>query len=106
MPATEFRHHERILVPGQQAIQVESNRAGPQLAGFATVLGMGGMFVRTPDAAPAGTVVQMRLKCAATAIEIDCTVRHVNEQGMGIEFTGITGDNEAKLRHLLLALKP
>jgi hypothetical protein len=39
------------------------------------------------------------------SLELECTVRHVTDNGCGIEFTGMTPENEEKLKALLLRLR-
>ena len=49
----------------------------------------------------------MRLQLADTLFpfEFECTVRNVAPNGLGVEFTGITRENEQKLKALLSAIK-
>ena len=101
MTKAELRRHERISVPGA----IEIHAAGSGLTGIATVIGVGGMFLRAKDMRPPDTVLTLKLTCAAVLIEIGCTVRYVTDHGMGIEFTTITPENEQKLRDFLLQLR-
>lgn len=91
------RRHERISVPAA----VEIHAAGPGLTGIATVIGMGGMFLRAKETQPAGTVFSLKLTSDNLSIEVGCAVRYLTDHGMGIEFTEITSENDRKLRKLL-----
>ena len=71
----------------------------------ATVIGLGGMFVRSKTPPPPGSVIKLVFVCTSVSIESECTVRHITDNGMGIEFTGITPDNEEKLKNLLHQLR-
>lgn len=97
MTHAALRRHERISVPAA----VEIHAAGHGLAGIATVIGMGGMFLRAKDAQQPGTAFALKLTCANLSIQVDCAVRYLTDHGMGIEFTAITPENERKLRELL-----
>jgi PilZ domain len=105
MPRPELRRHERILVPQAYTILIASNGKGPRLRGTVSVIGLGGMFVRTKIPVPPGTVLNVTLTCSILSFESQCTVRHVNPNGMGVEFTGLTPENEQKLKALLVRLK-
>lgn len=101
----DMRRHQRILVPGAVEIRVASKGDEPRVDGVATVIGLGGMFVRTKTPQPPGSILQLTLVCPLVSIESECTVRHITEGGMGIEFTGMTPENEEKLKSLLLQLR-
>ncbi len=103
-PKIDSRRHQRILVPGVVEIRVEGREDGPAVDGVATVVGLGGMFCRTKDTRALGTVLVLTLTCPSTLVELGCTVRHVNQHGMGIEFTSVTPENELKLKELLRQL--
>lgn len=100
----DMRRHERLLIPDGRNIQVEC--PGPTMKGLVTVIGLGGMFIRTKDWQPYGTVVEVKLADPLVTFEAECTVRNVSENGLGVEITGITTENEQKLKTLLLHLKP
>ena len=97
MTNAALRRHERISVPAA----VEIHAAGPGLAGIATVIGMGGMFLRAKEIHPPGTAFVLELTSAGVLIEVGCTVRYVTDHGMGIEFTTISPGNDQKLLNLL-----
>lgn len=104
MPIVDLRKHQRILVSGTQVIYASSG-SGPEVNGVVTVIGLGGMFIRTKDSQPYGTVLHLVLKGSYLAFESECTVRNVASNGLGVEITGITPPNEQKLKSLLLQLK-
>jgi len=70
--------------------------------GIATVIGLGGMFCRANDRLPPGTSLILRMSCAAVSFDAECSVCHANEQGMGIEFTRLTQEDNQQLDELLL----
>jgi hypothetical protein len=97
MTHAALRRHERISVPAA----IEIHAAAPGLTGVATVIGAGGMFLRTKDVRSPGTVVAFKLTCGKLSMEVGCTVRYITEHGMGIEFTVITPANDQRLLSLL-----
>jgi PilZ domain len=103
----DMRRHQRILVPNGRMIRVASGNSDerPNLEGLVTVIGLGGIFIRTPDLRPAGTVLHLRISDALVTLEAECTVRSVASNGLGVEFTRITHENELKLKSLLSAMK-
>jgi len=103
--AVEFRRYQRIVVPEGAGIRASGHEGGHEVEGIATVISLGGMFCRTKNRLPPGTVLTLRLTCAAGSFEAECAVRHSNEQGMGIEFTGLTTENRRTLENLLVQLQ-
>lgn len=101
----EQRRYQRIAVPQGVGIRVSGREGGKVVEGLATVIGPGGMFCRTKDILPPGTVIKLRLTCAAASFEVECSVRHANEHGLGIEFTGLTPENKHALEGILLQLR-
>jgi PilZ domain len=99
----ERRRHKRVLVPEGRTIRAEGTR--PHLEGIVSVVGMGGMFIRTHDSQPCGTTLELKLKDSSFSFRVIGTVRHVAENGLGVEITGITPEDEQKLKALPLLLK-
>ena len=104
-PYQEMRRHERILVPHERWIRASANGTGPELEGRVTVIGLGGMFIRTNRVLAAGAVVHVKLTDPLLTLETDCIVRNVAENGLGVEFARLSAENECKLKDLLSHLK-
>jgi len=104
MQRVQMRRHERLLIPDGRNLTAECAR--PEVKGRVSVIGLGGMFIQTKDLQPYGTVLHLELVDPLVAFEAQCAVRDVAENGLGIEITGITTENEQKLKTLLLHLKP
>ncbi len=102
-----MRRHQRILVPAGRVIRVAGGLGArqPALEGVVTVIGLGGMFFRSEQSHPAGAVLRLQLADTLFPFEFECTVRNVAPNGLGVEFTGITRENEQKLKALLSAIK-
>src|SRR5689334_7437419 len=101
----EMRKHQRILVPGNRLIQASANGDGPSMQGRVTVIGLGGMFIRTSSSMAAGTVMHVKLTEPLGVIETNCVVRNVADNRLGVEFAGLSAEDEEKLKALLLSLK-
>jgi hypothetical protein len=105
MVKPDLRRHQRLLVPPGHIMRVHSRDSGPEFDGNATVIGLGGMFIRSAKTQPPGTVLQVRLEDPVASFDSECTVRHVAQNGMGVEITKISSENEQRLRFLLIQLK-
>jgi len=87
-------------------MRIASNgRGGAKLEGLVTVIGLGGLFIRTAKTQPLGTVLRLKLDGPAITFEAEFTVRNVSENGMGVEITKISPENEQRLKALLFRLK-
>lgn len=98
----DLRRHQRILVPEGSPIRCQG--AGPKVEGVVTVIGLGGMFVRTQNSHPCGTELDVRIRTEFSAFDVKCAVRHVAPNGLGIEFLSLTSENDKRLRELLFRL--
>jgi len=105
MTGRELRRHERTLVPPGVELRATANGDQPKMEGMATVIGLGGMFLRTRAAPKPGSVMRLTLKCPLVSFQSECAVRHVTPTGLGIEFINLTPEAEASLRKLLVQLK-
>lgn len=106
-PRSDTRRHQRILVPTGHLIRAAGSAAvgRSNFEGVVTVIGLGGLFFRSSQSAPAGTVLHLVLTDKGFTLEFDCAVRNIAPNGLGVEFTGISHENEQKLKALLSALK-
>jgi hypothetical protein len=86
-------------------MRVRSSGQGPRFEGEVTVIGLGGMFIRTNNMQPHGSVLRLTLEDPVARFESECTIRHITETGMGVEITKISPENEQRLRFLLVRLK-
>jgi PilZ domain len=107
MPQTQFilRRHQRVLVPEGHFIRAEAGNEGCRIEGVVSVVGLGGVFLRTRSSRPVGTPMHLKLAGPLAALEFDCAVRYVGDNGLGFEITSIAPLDEQKLKFLLLQLK-
>lgn len=98
------RHHDRIVIPEDKLLPCEGvNRP---LTGKISVLGTGGMFLRTKTVYPPGTELELRIHAEGETLETPCVVRDAAPGGLGVEFTWVNRPLEERLKKLLTRLKP
>ncbi len=97
------RRVERVVIPEDQLLPCEG--ISRPLAGKVSVLGTGGMYIRTRDSYPSGTELELRIRADDQTLQTPCVVRHVLPGGLGVEFTWLRGPLEAKLQKILFVLK-
>ena len=98
------RRHDRILIPEDKLLSCEG--VSRPLKGKISVLGTGGMYIRTTDAYPAGTELELRIRNDGETLETPCVVRDVAPGGLGVEFTWVRSSVEEKLKKLMARIKP
>ena len=103
-PKEDRRHHERIVVPEDKLLACEG--VSRPLNGKVSVLGIGGMFIRTKDSYAPGTELELRVRADGETLETPCVVRDAAPGGLGVEFTWVRGPLEQKLKKLMVRLKP
>jgi hypothetical protein len=68
-------------------------------------LGMGGVFITTPNPPPVGTILRLVFQVPGGDVHARGTVANVKPgKGMGIEFKGMAGEERARLARLLRRL--
>lgn len=67
-------------------------------------LGLGGLFIRTPEAPPVGSVLNMLLDLPIGEVRAHAIVRRVTANGVGIEFVQMLPHDRARLNQLLRQL--
>jgi len=97
------RHHDRIVIPEDKLLLCEG--VSRPLTGRISVLGTGGMFIRTKDAYPLGMELELRIRINGETLEAPCAVRDVAPGGLGVEFTWVRGPLEQKLKKIMARLK-
>lgn len=97
------RRRDRIVIPEDKLLSCEG--VSRPLSGKVSVLGTGGMYIRTADAYPPGTELEIRIRTETETLEAPCVVRDVAPGGLGIEFTWVRGSLEEKLKKLMARIK-
>lgn len=99
----EHRYYERHRMPENSLFPCEG--VDRPLNGHVSILGLGGMFVRTHESYPVGTTLDVRIHAPEEVIEAQCVVRDVLPGGLGFEFTRLRGKHEDAVRKILQGLK-
>ncbi len=100
----DTRLHRRIFVPAAYEIRVTASGNGLVIEGVATIVGLGGMYLRSRKQPPPGSSLNFRVDCPGLSFEAIGQVRDVADTGMGVEYMVITQENEEKLKLLLAEL--
>ena len=102
--AEDRRKHQRILLPEDQFLPCKG--LDPKFEGKVSVIGTGGLFVRTRHAVNMGQTLRLRIEDPSLTFEVQCTVRDVNEKGAGVEFTPLDPPQQRILQEFLRTLRP
>lgn len=94
----ELRRYKRISIP-QDAVSCEG--IDTDFRGHVIVMGLGGLFIRTPVVFPKGTVFRVRIHDGEREVEAVCAVRDLRRDGIGVEFVELRGQNEINLKTIL-----
>ncbi len=98
------RRYERVLIPEDRLFHCTG--IGSHLDGRVSVIGLSGMFIRTRESHPVGTTLALRIHALDTDIEVQCVVRDAEPGGLGVEFSGLSAENEQKLKSVIAYLSP
>jgi hypothetical protein len=79
----ERRYRRKIL---DQPEWLECEGVGCELRGHVSVVGLGGVFIRTFQLLPVGSALGLRIRKGKEWLEAVCVVRSNETSGMGIEF--------------------
>ena len=98
-----YRRYGRVVIPEEKLMPCLGT--SKELTGQVSILGLGGMFIRTKDTFPTGTVLSVRFTFEDITVQTDCAVRYGNERGVGVEFVRLRGLNIDSLQKILMRLK-
>ena len=93
------RHYERYRLPEQNEIPCEG--VNFSLQGYVSVIGLGGLFVRTTENYEFGKRLTLLLHCQEGRVETKAVVRYAAPGGLGFEFVELRGENEHNLQKAL-----
>jgi c-di-GMP-binding flagellar brake protein YcgR len=98
------RKHVRILLPEHQFLHCRG--IDPKFEGKVSVIGSGGLFVRTKQSLSMGQTIHLKVDDPNLNLEAEASVRDVNEKGVGVEFTNLDPPRQRKLQDFLRTLMP
>jgi PilZ domain len=97
------RRHQRVTTP--KGVWVAWQNDKQQNVSRVRDLNVGGMFIATPTPLSTGTVLPVLLSVPEGEIRGRATVRNViPAEGMGVQFTEINAENQARLDKLVARL--
>lgn len=98
------RKHKRILLPEHHFLPCRG--LDPKFDGQVSIIGTGGLFVRTREPFEMGQTIKIRVEATALNFEVVCTVRDVSEKGAGVEFAPLDQPQQRVLNNFLSTLRP
>ncbi len=97
------RRHQRVSTP--KGVWVAWQNDKQQNVSRVRDLNVGGMFIATPTPLPAGTDLPVLMSVPEGEIRSKATVRNVVAgEGMGVQFTEISAESQARLDTLVARL--
>jgi len=102
--AEDRRKHQRILLPEDQFLNCKG--LDPKFDGKVTVIGTGGLFIRTKQSLSMGQKVRLKVEDPALNFEVQATVRDASEKGAGVEFDPLDNPHQRTLQAFLSKLRP
>lgn len=99
----ERRYRRKIL---DQPEWLECQGVGCDLQGQISVVGSGGVFIRTPQLFPVGSALGLRIRKGTGWLEAVCVVRSNEPSGMGVEFMPPRAPLVAHFNELIGQSKP
>lgn len=99
----ELRRYDRIRLAEERLLDCEG--VARPFMGQVSVLGTGGMFIRTQFHLPVGTTFGLRVRADGETFETECIVRDSLPGGLGVEFTRRDTLHEDAVRKLMSRVK-
>ena len=101
--AARARRYPRLSLPKGMLIAWQS--AGERIVSRVGTLGLGGLFIVTPEPPPVGEIVKLFFDVPGGDVRARAVVRDSQaSKGMGVEFTAMGYEARARLHQLLKRL--
>ena len=102
-PSKKVRRYARVPLPKGALVAWE--HSGKRTISTANVLALGGLFISTPEPAPAGDFIKLVFEIPGGEVRARALVRDSQPgKGMGIEFTVMGQEARARLNRLMKSL--
>ncbi len=102
-PTPKKRRYPRVGLP--KGMLVAWQGAGQRIVSRVGTVGLGGLFIRTPQPAPVGDIVKLFFEVPGGEVRARAVVRDSQPgKGMGVEFTSMGSESRARLDRLLKRL--
>ena len=97
------RRYARIELP--KGMLIAWQWSGKRIVSRVATLGLGGLFISTPEPPPVGEIVKLFFEVPSGEVRAQAVVRDSQQgKGMGIEFTAMGPEDRARLHQLLKRL--
>ncbi len=97
------RRYARVGLPKGMLVAWQS--AGERIVSRVTTLGLGGLFILTPEPPPVGEIVKLFFEVPDGEVHARAVVRDsLPGKGMGVAFTSMDQEARARLQQLLRRL--
>jgi hypothetical protein len=103
--APNRRRFERIDLPEGRRLICAAFGEGLHVDGEVTVIGSGGMFLRTAKVPDVGARLGIKMRSIADVVEADCVVRNNHHEGFGVEFVDMRPKFRENLDKILERLR-
>ena len=101
--ATRSRRYQRVGLPKGMLIAWQSG--GERIVSRVATLGLGGLFILTPEPPPVGEIVKLIFEVPGGEVRARAVVRDSQPgKGMGVEFTSMGHEARARLHRVLKRL--
>ena len=101
-PARQMRRYPRISLPKGMNVSWHGADCDLQLFSRVQTLGMGGLFISTPNPPPVGTKLRLAFEVPSGSVRAEAIVRNiVPDGGLGVEFTRMDLGDKRLLQKLL-----
>lgn len=102
-PAPKRRRYPRVGLPKGMLVAWQSRKY--RVVSRVSTLGLGGIFISTPNPLPVGEFIKLCFEVPDGEIRARAVVRSLNPgRGMGVEFSAMDPVARARLCHLLRRL--
>ncbi len=99
------RRYARIELPKGMLVAWQSG--GKRIVSRVRIVGLGGLFISTPEPPPLGSVLKLLFDLPGGEVRARAIVRHATPgEGMGVEFTFMGHEDRARLQQVLKRLLP
>ena len=103
LTASQNRRYPRIHLP--KGMLVAWQASGERVVSRIGTLGLGGLFIRTPEPAAVGETIKLFFELPGGEVRARAVVRHSEPgKGMGVAFTAMGQEARARLYQLLKRL--
>jgi hypothetical protein len=100
----QARRYRRISLPKGMNVSWHGADCDLQLFSRVQTLGMGGLFISTPNPPPVGTKLRLAFEVPSGKVRAEAVVRNSVPGGIGVEFTRMDLGDKLLLQKLLKRL--